>query len=118
VKAWLFRCVRNAAIDHWRSRQLQQRYEQHRRSERGWFKPRVDDLLDARAAEEALRRLPDDQREIIVLRLWSGLTLQEAAETTGEAVSTLFSRYQAGLVALRRILESARHDQRTERPRT
>ena len=116
VKAWLFRCVRNAAIDHWRTRRLQHRYEQSRRSERPWFEPRLNDLLDARTAEEALHRLPDEQREIIVLRLWGGLTFQEAAEATGDAVSTLSSRYQAGLEALRLILESAHHDQRTARP--
>ncbi len=118
VKAWLFRCVRNAAIDQWRSRKSRQRYERERRSERPWFEPRLDDLLDARTAEEALRRLPEEQREIIVLRLWGGLTLHEASETTGEAASTLSSRYQAGLTALRRVLESAHHDQRMQRPGT
>jgi RNA polymerase sigma factor (sigma-70 family) len=118
VKAWLFRCVRNAAIDKWRSRKLQQRYEQLRRGERPWFEPRLDDLLDARTAEEALGRLPEEQREILVLRLWGGLTLQEAAEATDEAVSTLYSRYHAGLKGLRRLLESAHHEQRAARPGT
>jgi len=118
LRAWLFHCVRNAAVDQWRSRQVRQRYEKSQRGERPWFEPRLDDVLDARTAEDALRRLPEEQREIIVLRLWGGLNLHEAAEATGEAVSTLSSRYQAGLAALRRILESAHHDQRAARPGT
>ncbi len=117
TKAWLFRCVRNAAVDQHRARQRHRKYEVQRRTEPAWFTARLDDLLDAASAESALRQLPDEQREIIVLRLWGGLTLRDAAEATGEAVSTLFSRYRAGLAALRRMLENSR-DERTQRPRT
>jgi RNA polymerase sigma-70 factor (ECF subfamily) len=54
-----------------------------------------------------LANLPDEQREVIVLRLWSGLTLAEVAELCQAPVSTVFSRYRTGLAALRRRFEEA-----------
>jgi len=106
VKSWLFRSVRNAAIDRLRS---QRRWSRHE-AEIGcraatWFQSDPDAALDAQALQQALASLVAEQREIIILRIWSGLTLAEAAEVTGEAVSTLFSRYRAGLTALRERME-------------
>lgn len=106
IKAWLFRSVRNAAISGVRSRRRRVKYERQRAADRpAWFDSRPDDLIDAAAAQSALCYLPDDQREVIVLRIWAGMTLAEASDVTGEPVSTLFSRYRAGLAALRKAME-------------
>ena len=106
VKHWLFRSVRNAAIDRLRRHRRQTRYERARASEPpALFLARADDLLDARAVQDALVHLPTEQREIIVLRIWCDMTLAEASKLTGEPVSTLFSRYRTGLNALRRRME-------------
>ena len=48
-----------------------------------------------------------EQREVVVLRIWSGLTLAEVADVTGTSVSTAFARYRAGLAEIRRIMESS-----------
>ena len=71
------------------------------------FDARPDDALDAAAAASALNTLPPDQREAVVLRIWSGLTLAEVAGVTGVAVSTAFARYRAGLAEVRRAMESS-----------
>ncbi|MHC4444546.1 MAG: RNA polymerase sigma factor [Planctomycetota bacterium] len=106
IKAWLFHSVRNAAISRIRSRRRRLLYERQRAGEYpAWFEPRPEDLVDAGTAQSALLSLPNDQREIIVLRIWAGMTLAEASEVTGEPVSTLFSRYRAGLAALRKAME-------------
>lgn len=107
VKAWLFAAVRNGAISRLRQRRRQQRYvEQLAAQQAAWFQARPDDLIDAAAAKQALAGLPEEQREVIVLRIWAGLTLQEISDITGQAVSTLFSRYRAGLAELRKRMES------------
>jgi RNA polymerase sigma-70 factor (ECF subfamily) len=49
--------------------------------------------------------LPGEQREVIVLRLWSGLTLAEIADVMNVGVSTVHARYSAAVESLRRILE-------------
>jgi RNA polymerase sigma factor (sigma-70 family) len=108
VKAWLFRSVRNAALSRLRSERRREKHEHQRALRQGdrFFEARPDDLIDAAAAQAALMSLPDEQREVIVLRVWAGLTLAEASEVTGDPVSTLFSRYAAGLAAVRKILEA------------
>lgn len=104
--AWLYRTVRSAAIDSLRSEHRRQRREREVASERSlWFVPRPEDAIDAAAAQTALASLPEKQREVIVLRLWSNLTLAEIAEVCEASVSTVFSRYRAGLTAVRKRLE-------------
>jgi RNA polymerase sigma-70 factor (ECF subfamily) len=108
VRAWLFAAVRNAAIAEQRSRSRRARREQVASERRGgWFEPSAGDTIDARAAERALAALPDELREIVVLRLWGELTLAEASAVLGEPPSTLFSRYQTALKALRREMETS-----------
>ena len=77
--------------------------------------PQHDQLLDGDAVQQALAGLPIEQREIIVMRLWGGLTWEEAAGSAGQPVSTLFSRYRAGLAALRERL-GVPCDQTSSRP--
>ncbi len=106
IRAWVYRAVRNEALSHRRSRLRRGRREQTATSLREeWFLPSTDCPIDARSAADALAALPAPQREVIVLRIWSGLTLAECAAVTGESISTLHSRYRTGLSALREKLE-------------
>jgi RNA polymerase sigma-70 factor (ECF subfamily) len=105
-RTWLFRCVRNEAISFNRSEHRRGRRERIIASSAPtWFVPRPEDRLDAGAAQAALEMLPPDQREIITLKLWSGLTLTEIAAVTELAVSTVHARYAGALAALRKKLE-------------
>jgi DNA-directed RNA polymerase specialized sigma24 family protein len=51
--------------------------------------------------ETALGELPDEQREVVVLRIWAGMTLDEVAQTVGIPVNTAASRYRYALAKLR-----------------
>ena len=48
--------------------------------------------------------LPDEQRTIIQLKLWDGLTFEESAEAQGVPLNTAASRYRYGLEKLRTLL--------------
>ena len=48
-----------------------------------WFRPTDGQRLDAAAATEALGRLPLEEREVVVARLWGGLSFAEIAELDG-----------------------------------
>ena len=113
-RTWLFRCVRNAAISASRSRGRRDRREEAagRTEADEWFAPRVDDRIDAEAAQQALSHLPPAQREIVMLRIWSGLTLAEVGQVTGLAVSTIHDQYQAALKAMRQRLEQSCRNER------
>src|SRR5262245_11120463 len=68
--AWMYRAVRNAALNVVRAEGRRRRREQSVARIRGeWFVPKADALLDAQAAEESLRQLSPEHREVVVLRI-------------------------------------------------
>jgi RNA polymerase sigma factor (sigma-70 family) len=98
--------VRNAAIDQARSTSRRRRREQAVAEMRAsWFEPRTEAALDAQVAEQALRQLRAEHREIVVLRIWNDLRFVEIAEILGLSVSTIHDRYHAALKQLRIALE-------------
>jgi RNA polymerase sigma-70 factor (ECF subfamily) len=107
--AWLHRCVRNACLDEQRGRRRRSHREKRAAATRWeWFDARPHDLIDANTARELLESLEEMPRQILVLRIWSGLTLDEAAEVTGLPRSTIFDHYKQSLARLRRAMESKR----------
>jgi RNA polymerase sigma factor (sigma-70 family) len=107
VKSWLFSAVRNGAISEWRSESRRKIREQKVAGEgQDWFEAKPDDLLDANAAEEALAKLPAEQREVIVLRIWGQLTLSEISQIVEMPISSVHDCYRDALSALRHALES------------
>ncbi|MFO0916944.1 MAG: RNA polymerase sigma factor [Planctomycetaceae bacterium] len=54
----------------------------------------------------AVRRLPDEQGEVVILKVWENLTFLEIAAVTGESPNTVASRYRYALEKLERSLES------------
>lgn len=59
----------------------------------------------ARSVAEAVMALPEDQREVIVLKEYQGLTFLEIAEVLGLPTSTVKTRLYRGLGLLRERLE-------------
>jgi RNA polymerase sigma-70 factor (ECF subfamily) len=59
------------------------------------------------AIEEALQRIPPEQREVLVLKIWGELTFEQIATELGASPNTVASRYRYALSALRRELTSA-----------
>jgi RNA polymerase sigma-70 factor (ECF subfamily) len=102
--AWLYRVVRNGAIDAGKAERRRQRREAAVARPVRWFDNHTVDGLDAASAVAALESLPEDQREVIVGRLWGGLTLKEVADVVGCSVSSAHRRFEAGVAALREIL--------------
>jgi RNA polymerase sigma-70 factor, ECF subfamily len=62
------------------------------------------DGADRLAIEAALRELPAEQREVVVLKIYEGRTLKEIAEQTGVPLNTAASRYRYALDKLRAML--------------
>jgi len=68
----------------------------------------TQDLVEARDLQQKVRAavmaLPEDQREVIVLKEYEGLTFQEIAEVLGLPVSTVKTRLYRGLDRMRERL--------------
>ncbi len=103
VVPWLYQVVRNRAIDTTRGTLRRQRREAAVRPAR-WFVEAELDGLDAAAAVAALETLPLEQREVIVARLWGGLSFEQIAELVGCSGSSAFRRFSAGIDALRQTM--------------
>jgi RNA polymerase sigma-70 factor (ECF subfamily) len=58
------------------------------------------------ALERAIRALPVDQREVVHLHVFEGLTFRQIAEQAGESINTVAGRYRYALARLKAALES------------
>jgi RNA polymerase sigma-70 factor, ECF subfamily len=59
------------------------------------------------AIEAALRRLPEEQRDVLVLKIWGELTFDQIATQLDIPLNTAASRYRYALAALRKELTAA-----------
>jgi RNA polymerase sigma-70 factor (ECF subfamily) len=102
VVGWLYRVVRNGAISASRAATRRVRHETSAAGhDEPWFKTSVEDRIDGGAAAAALKSLPVEEREVVVLRIWSGRSFEEIAELIGKSTSTAHRWYESGLAALR-----------------
>lgn len=106
LKAYVFRSVRNAAIDLMRKRNRAAAVPET------WiFAPApdpwrvVESLEFQRRLTAALFELAEGEREIVMLRLYAELTFREIAELRGDSINTVMSSYRRGLARLRGLLE-------------
>jgi RNA polymerase sigma factor (sigma-70 family) len=104
---WLYRVVRNGAISAARSARRRQAHESAAaQAAESWFEPVEDVRIDAAVAASCLESLPLEQREVIVARLWGGLSFQEIGDLVGTSSSSAHRWYEAGVGTLRERLES------------
>jgi RNA polymerase sigma factor (sigma-70 family) len=104
VVPWLYRVVRNGAISASRSERRRRRREVRASSGEAWFAA-TDARIDADHATRLLAELEPETREVIVARLWGGLTFEEVARLLGCSLTTAHRRYNAGLARLHERLE-------------
>ena len=110
VRSWVLRIVHNRAIDAFRREFAR---EQHSVDDEG-LAERVQDEVrtdreverrdDARQVRDALGGLPADQRQVIELAYFGGLTHSQIAEVLGLPPGTVKGRMRLGLAKLERAL--------------
>lgn len=113
VKAWLMTMVHHRAVDVVRREE-----SQRRRSDEALVRLReetedpTDAVVEAVAApaerdavRRALRSLPDDQREVLELMYFGGLSQSQVAEKTGAPLGTVKSRALLGMRRMRSMVE-------------
>jgi RNA polymerase sigma factor (sigma-70 family) len=102
--AWLYRVVRNGALDAAKMARRRRHRESAAARPVRWFVESEVDGLDAETAVAALERLAPEAREVIVARHWGGLSFEQIALVVGCSASTAFRRYTAGIDDLREQL--------------
>jgi RNA polymerase sigma-70 factor, ECF subfamily len=110
--AWILRVSRNVAVDHMRRQraipveEVRMRDDSHDRT----GAERMKDL------QEALAALPRDQREVLVLRHFAGLSPTEIAQRTGRTEGSIHGLHHRGRRALKATLISSGAMPSTMRP--
>lgn len=110
--AYLYACVKSAALDLGRSDSRRQRREQRAAAPEACFHPSPDLDQDhrRRSVEQALGQLPPDQREVLVMKIWGGLTFAQIAAVLSLSPNTAASRYRLALERLSSQLSEVAHD--------
>lgn len=98
--AWILRVARNAALDHMRARRAIPS-EDVRVADTGQAQVSID---RSRALREALEGLPEDQREVLVLRHIVGLSPLEIAATLEKTESSVHGLHHRGRRSLKASL--------------
>ena len=111
----LYAAVRTCALDFRRGGERRARREANPdadilREDDAFFDHTIERREEAALVEFAVRELPPEQREVVVLRVWGGLTFAEIATALDQSINTITSRYRYALEALRRELKSYTHE--------
>lgn len=108
-KAWVFRIATNKANDHWRSAARE-------KVAKGGLKLVSDDAMPDAAhrlegtqqeikLREAIEKLPEAQRQVLMLRYYSNLKFVEIAELIGCPLNTALGRMHKAVLKLRQLMD-------------
>ncbi|MDE7123613.1 MAG: sigma-70 family RNA polymerase sigma factor [Alistipes sp.] len=112
--SWVLRIAHNQVIDYFRARRQDQSVNE---TEAGYdvlgslrfAEGTVEDALVCEQIESDIRALvellPDEQREVVMMRYFSGLSFKEIAEQTDVSINTALGRMRYALINLRRMIK-------------
>ena len=113
VYAWLVTLTRNRAIDRTRSRGYKDQIRQSTDIDGVFVDPVTDEanpleksVLSERASlvKKALKQIPEDQRKVIEVAYFNGLSQSEIAEMLELPLGTVKSRMRLGMIKLKDLL--------------
>ena len=104
LRAWMFTIMHNIYVNQARSRARHRHEALESDSEAGSVHAREPDWLELRDLDEALARLPHEQRAVLLLVGLEQFTYEEAAQVLDIPPGTVMSRLSRGRERLRAIL--------------
>jgi RNA polymerase sigma-70 factor (ECF subfamily) len=110
VRTWLLVRLRSRALDRLRSATARREVPTEDVAPNR-AAPEVEDpslVPDRRAVREALAQLPDDQRQVLELAYFQGMSSSEIAERMGSPIGTVKSRTAAAMVKLRAAMTAGK----------
>ncbi len=112
--SWILRIAHNQVIDHFRAQRQNKSVSE---SEAGYdvlgtlklAERTIEDSMVCDQIERDVRALvellPDEQREVVIMRYFSGLSFKEIAEQTDVSINTALGRMRYALINLRRMIK-------------
>lgn len=112
--SWVMRIAHNLIIDHFRrvkqmNTVLNDDYETDLFNSKRFADLTVEDNMIRKQIHKDVRYmislLPDDQREVVILRHYAGLSFKEIAEMTDVSINTALGRMRYALINMRKLME-------------
>jgi len=110
---WVMRIAHNLIIDHFRRNKRMPKFEGSEDfnifsvlgdnkldAERQLIKDQIDSDLTL-----LIEELPDDQKEVLVMRIYKDMSFKEISENRGVSINTALGRMRYALINLRKIIE-------------
>ena len=110
---WVMRIAHNLIIDHFRKNKRLPKFDcngdfnifsvigdDQLNIEKQLIKDQIDSDLSA-----LIEELPEDQKEVLVMRIYRNMSFKEISENTGVSINTALGRMRYALINLRKIIE-------------
>lgn len=110
---WVMRIAHNLVIDHFRKNNRMPKFENKDDfnifsvlSDQG---PNIEKRIIKGQVESDVRRLiqelPEDQKEVLVMRIYKEMSFKEISEQTGVSINTALGRMRYALINLRKVID-------------
>lgn len=110
---WVMRIAHNLVIDHFRKNNRMPKFESH--TDFNIFSvlsdnaPNVEKQMIKGQVENDVRRLieelPEDQKEVLIMRMYKDMSFKEISEQTGVSINTALGRMRYALINLRKVID-------------
>lgn len=110
---WVMRIAHNLIIDHFRKNKRMPKFEggedfnifsvigdDKLNAEKQIIKDQIDSDL-----QHLIEELPEDQKEVLLMRIYRDMSFKEISENTGVSINTALGRMRYALINLRKIIE-------------
>ena len=110
---WVMRIAHNLVIDHFRKNNRMPKFENNDdfnifsvlsdgslNAERSMIKDQVQ-----RDVRRLIDELPEDQKEVLTMRIYKDMSFKEISEQTGVSINTALGRMRYALINLRKVIE-------------
>jgi len=112
--SWVMRIAHNLIIDHFRKQRqmnvlLNDDYESDLFNTKSLADRNVEDNMVRvqirRDVRKLINSLPEDQKEVVILRHYTGLSFKEIADITGVSINTALGRMRYALINMRKLMQ-------------
>jgi RNA polymerase sigma-70 factor (ECF subfamily) len=110
---WVMRIAHNLIIDHFRKNKRMPKFEGNEdfnifsvigddklNAEKQLIKDQIDSDLSL-----LIEELPEDQKEVLLMRIYKDMSFKEISENTGVSINTALGRMRYALINLRKIID-------------
>jgi RNA polymerase sigma-70 factor (ECF subfamily) len=110
---WVMRIAHNLVIDHFRKNNRMPKFSNT--GDFNIFSVLSDSTLDAEKSiiksqvesdvRKIIEELPDDQKEVLMMRMYNDMSFKEISDKTGVSINTALGRMRYALINMRKIID-------------